>query len=153
MVVSALAAIVVVVGPSWTRGAQRAMTTDDSRPAMEALAHVVAHVPRGSVLLVDDNLWTDLVLRGYNPNPVWFYKLDLDPTVRATLKNRWRDIDYVVLGGLSPSMLNELPLVAAAIKHSEVVASFGDGEITVRRVIDNAPDRRGPTQAAVNARP
>ena len=153
MVVSALAAIVVVVGPSWTRGAQRAMTTDDSRPAKEALAHVVAHVPRGSVLLVDDNLWTDLVLRGYNPNPIWFYKLDLDPTVRATLKNGWRDIDYVVLGGLSPSMLNELPLVAAAIKHSEVVASFGDGEITVRRVIDDAPDRRGPTQAAVNARP
>jgi hypothetical protein len=140
MVVSALAAIVVIVGPGWTRGTQRAMTADDSRPAKEALAHVAAHVPKGSVLLVDDNLWTDLVLRGYNPNPVWFYKLDLDPAVRARLKNGWRDIDYVVLGTLAPSTLHDLPLVAAAIKHSEVVASFGHGEINVRRVDKDAPD-------------
>jgi hypothetical protein len=34
----------------------------------------------------------------------------------------------------------DLPLVAAAIKHSEVVASFGDGDIAVRRVIKDAPD-------------
>jgi hypothetical protein len=116
------------------------MKEDDSQTAKQALAYVVSHVPRGSILLVDDNLWTDLVQRGYNPNPVWFYKLDLDPTVRARLRNGWRDIDYVVLGGLAPSTLSSLPLVAAAVKHSEVVADFGDGEITVRRVIPTAPD-------------
>jgi hypothetical protein len=44
-----------------------------------------------------------------------------------------------VLRGLTPSILRDLPLVAAAIEHSEVVASFGDGEITVRRVIKDAP--------------
>jgi 4-amino-4-deoxy-L-arabinose transferase-like glycosyltransferase len=153
MVVSALAAIVVIVGPGWTRGTQRAMTADDSRPAKEALAHVVAHVPRGSVLLVDDNLWTDLVLRGYDPNPIWFYKLDLDPAVRARLKNGWRDIDYVVLGTLAPSTLHDLPLVAAAIEHSEVLASFGDGEITVRRVVKDEPDQAQTDAAAANARP
>jgi hypothetical protein len=30
--------------------------------------------------------------------------------------------------------------VADAIRHSEVVASFGDGDIAVRRVIKDAPD-------------
>ena len=78
--------------------------------------------------------------QGFDPNPVWFYKLDLDPAIRAKYKNGWRDVDYVVLRGLTPSILRDLPLVAAAIEHSEVVASFGDGEFTVRRVIKDAPD-------------
>jgi hypothetical protein len=41
---------------------------------------------------------------------------------------------------LPPSTLRDLPLVAAAVQHSEVVASFGDGDIAVRKVIKNAPD-------------
>ena len=139
VVVCALGAAVVIVGPTWNRGVQRAMTTDASQPSKQALTYVVAHIPEGSILLVDDNLWTDLVRRGFNPNPIWFYKLDLDPSVRARLKNGWRDVDYVVLGGLAPTTLQDLPLVAAAIEHSEVVASFGGGEITVRRVMKNAP--------------
>ncbi len=140
-VVVAIAVSLVVVGPAWGRGVQQAVTEDHSQPPRQALAYVLAHVPQGSILLVDDNLWTDLVRRGFNPNPVWFYKLDLDPTVRARYRNGWRDIDYVVLGRLMPDALRDLPLVAAAIQHSQVVASFGDGEITVRRVIKNAPDQ------------
>src|SRR6266508_982654 len=141
VVVVAIAVSLVVVGPAWGRGVQQAVTEDHSQPPRQALAYVLAHVPQGSILLVDDNLWTDLVRRGFNPNPVWFYKLDLDPTVRARYRNGWRDIDYVVLGRLMPDALRDLPLVAAAIQHSQVVASFGDGEITVRRVIKNAPDQ------------
>jgi hypothetical protein len=116
------------------------MTEDRSQPPRQAVAYVTAHIPRGSTLLVDDNLWTDLVRHGFDPNPVWFYKLDLDPAIRARYRNGWRDVDYVVLRGLTPSILRDLPMVAAAIEHSEVVASFGDGEITVRRVIKDAPD-------------
>jgi hypothetical protein len=139
-VVLAVAASLVVVGPAWGQGAERAMTEDHSQPPRQALAYVLAHVPHGSILLVDDNLWTDLVRKGFNPNPVWFYKLDLDPAIRAKFRNGWRDIDYVVLGRLPPSTLRDLPLVAAAIKHSDVVASFGDGDIAVRKIIKNAPD-------------
>jgi hypothetical protein len=134
----AVAAGLVVVGPAWGRGLHQAMTEDHSRPPRQALAYVLAHVPQGSVLLVDDNLWTDLVRRGFDPNPVWFYKLDLDPAIRAKFKNGWRDIDYIVLS--EHATFKNLPLVTAAIRHSEVVASFGDGEIAVRKVIRNAPD-------------
>jgi hypothetical protein len=134
-VVVAVAVSLVVIGPAWVQGAERAMTEDHSQPPRQALAYVLTHVPRGSVLLVDDNLWTDLVRHGFDPNPVWFYKLDLDPAIRAKFRNGWRDIDYIVLGRLPPSTLQDLPLVAAAIKHSEVVASFGDGDIAVRKVI------------------
>jgi hypothetical protein len=118
------------------------MTKDDSKPSKQALAYVVAHIPRGSILLVDDNLWTDLVDRGFNPNPIWFYKLDLDPAVRARLKHGWRDIDYVILGRLAPTTLDHLPLVAAATRHSTVEADFGDGEITIRRVAAALPQPR-----------
>jgi 4-amino-4-deoxy-L-arabinose transferase-like glycosyltransferase len=136
-VVLAVTVSLVVIGPAWGQAAERAMTEDHSQPPKQALAYVLAHVPRGSILLVDDNLWADLVRRGFNPNPVWFYKLDLDPAIRTSFRNGWRDVDYVVLGRLPPTTLRDLPLVAAAIGHSEVVASFGD--IAVRKVIKNAP--------------
>jgi Dolichyl-phosphate-mannose-protein mannosyltransferase len=135
-----VAASLVVVGPAWGRGVQRAMTEDHSQPPRQALAYVLAHVPQGSILLVDNNLWTDLVRRGFDPNPVWFYKLDLDPAIRAKFRNGWRDIDYILLSEYTATTLKDLPLVAAAIRHSEVVASFGDGDVAVRRVIKDAPD-------------
>ena len=140
MVVCAVAASVVLVGPTWSRATHRVMSEDDSQSSRQALAYVVTHLPKGSILLVDDNIWTDLVRRGFNPNPIWFYKLDLDPTIRARLRNGWRDIDYIVLGALAPTTMRDLPLVAAAIRHSEAVASFGNGAITVRRVIKDAPE-------------
>ena len=153
MVMCAVAASVVLVGPTWSRAAHRVMSEDESQSSRQALAYVVTHIPKGSILLVDDNMWTDLVRRGFDPNPIWFYKLDLDPTIRARLKNGWRDIDYIVLGGLAPTTMRDLPLVAAAIQHSEVIASFGDGEITVRRVIKSAPDRPPTGPAAGRGRP
>jgi hypothetical protein len=144
IVVSAVSASVLMVGPTWDRGVHRIMTQDDSQPSKQAMDYAVAHIPRGSILLVDDNLWTDLVRRGFNPNPIWFYKLDLDPAVRARLKNGWRDIDYVILGRLTPATLNDLPLVAAATRHSTVEANFGNGEIMIRRVIPTTPKKASP---------
>jgi hypothetical protein len=58
------------------------------------------------------------------------------------LPHGWRDIDYVVLPDYPSSTLAELPLVAAAIRHSRVVAQFGSGRaaLRVRRVDKDAPD-------------
>jgi hypothetical protein len=140
IVVCAVAASVMVVGPAWGQGVRQAMTEDHSHPPRQALAYVLTHVPQGSILLVDNNLWTDLVRNGFDPNPVWFYKLDLDPSVRAKYQNGWRDIDYILLSQYTATTLGDLPVVWQAIQHSEVIASFGDGEMTVRRVIKDAPD-------------
>jgi 4-amino-4-deoxy-L-arabinose transferase-like glycosyltransferase len=135
LVVGAVVAGAILVGPAWDRGIRQAMTEDRSKPPREALAYVVAHVPRGSILLVDNNLWTDLVRQGFNPNPVWFYKLDLDPGVRAKYQNGWRDIDYILLSEYTVTTLEDLPTVMEAVRHSEVVASFGDGDMTVRKIV------------------
>jgi hypothetical protein len=135
-------ASLIAVAPAWGRGIDRAMAEDQSQPPRQALEYILANVQPGALLLVDDNLWTDLVRNGFNPNPIWFYKLDLDPAIRGDSKRRWRDIDYVVLGNLPPSTLRTLPLVTSAIEHSDLVMSFGSGdiEITIRRVNKNAPD-------------
>jgi hypothetical protein len=140
VVVCAVVAGLLAVGPVWNRGIRQAMTEDHSKPPRQALDYVSTHVPRGSILLVDNNLWTDLVRRGFNPNPVWFYKLDLDPAVRAKYQNGWRDIDYIVLSEYTATTLKDLPTVMAAVRHSEEIASFGDGDMTVRRIIKDAPD-------------
>jgi 4-amino-4-deoxy-L-arabinose transferase-like glycosyltransferase len=137
-----ICASLVAIAPAWGRGLRQAMTEDHSRPPRQALEYLLANVQPGALLLVDDNIWTDLVRNGFNPNPIWFYKLDLDPAIRGSSKRRWRDIDYVVLGNLPASTLRTLPLVTSAIEHSDLVADFGEGdiEITIRRVNKYAPD-------------
>lgn len=140
VVAVAVMASLVVVAPAWGRGLHRELTEDRSQPPKQALAYVLAHIPPRALLLVDDNLWTDLVRHGFDPNPIWFSKLDLDPGVRDRLRHGWRDLDYVVLRDLTRSDRHDLPLVAAAIRHSVVVASFGNGEITVRRVVKTAAE-------------
>jgi Dolichyl-phosphate-mannose-protein mannosyltransferase len=142
-VISAVVASLIVVAPAWSRDLRQQMTEDRSQPVKEAVAYAVANIPARSILLTDDNLWPDLLRHGFNPNPVWFYKLDLDPAIRAKYKNGWRDIDYVVIGHVPPIILRDLPLVTAAIQHSEVMARFGSGEteVTIRRVLKNAPEQ------------
>jgi hypothetical protein len=155
LVISAIAASVVVVAPAWSRDLRQQMTEDRSQPVKQALAYAVANIPSRSILLTDDNLWPDLLRNGFNPNPVWFYKLDLDPAIRAKYKNGWRDIDYVVIGHVPPIILRDLPLVTAAIENSEVMAKFGSGEteVTIRRVLKNAPDQPATDQAGGRGRP
>ncbi len=138
-VVAALALGTIVVAPQWSHGISQAMTVDRSAPERDATAWATRHLPHDKLLLVDDNAWTDLVARGFRPYPIWFYKLDLDPAVRNSLRHGWRDIDYIMLGPLAPNTLHDLPLVNAALQHSRIVASFGNGEITIRQVLGHPP--------------
>jgi hypothetical protein len=141
VVISAIAASLVVVAPAWSRDLHQQMTEDRSQPVKQALAYAIANIPERSVLLTDDNLWPDLIRNGFNPNPIWFYKLDLDPALRAKYKNGWRDIDYVVIGYVPPVILRDLPMVTEALENSDVVAKFGSGdtEVTIRRIRKEAP--------------
>jgi hypothetical protein len=57
--------------------------------------YVIGMLPFAALTLagVADQLYKgpaarDLVRQGFNPNPVWFYKLDLDPAVRAKMPER-----------------------------------------------------------------
>jgi hypothetical protein len=137
-----LVALVFAVSaiPHWTRSLHDSFTANLGLPYQEATQWVYGHIDRQKVIIVDDYVWPDLALRGYTKQ-VWLYKADLDPTVKATLlPNGYASVDYVVLGKDATSSIRQLPTVAKAIKHSTIVASFGDGEITVRKVVTS---RRG----------
>jgi hypothetical protein len=133
-VVVCLAAFFIMGAPNWGTTIERSTTENLSGPYMQATAWVVENVDEQAVVIVDDYVWTDLALEGFE-NQIWLYKADLDPTVQAELlPDGYASVDYVVLGRFATTSVEGLPTVAQAIDHSEVVASFGDGEITVRKV-------------------
>ena len=83
LVVALTVSVAVVLVPQWASGDHHAMTTDTTIAFRQAETWINAHVPRSATLLVDDNVWIDLVDDGYrSDNVVWFWELDLDPQVR-----------------------------------------------------------------------
>ena len=127
--------------PSWVSGDRVAMTANDAAELRAAEAWVEIHVPRTDTLLVDDNLWIDLVDDGYRKdNVVWFWELDSDPDVERRFPEGWRQIDYVVVTDTVivnvEAVPTGIPSVVEAIAHSTAMASFGAGPdvVQVRKV-------------------
>jgi 4-amino-4-deoxy-L-arabinose transferase-like glycosyltransferase len=120
--------------PGWGSTLNRSATANLGGPYRDTTAWIEENIGPQQVIIVDDYLWTDLAQHGYT-RQIWLYKVDLDPKVMAELlPNGYADADYVILGNLPNDALTQLPTVAQAIEHSEVVASFGNGEITVRKI-------------------
>jgi 4-amino-4-deoxy-L-arabinose transferase-like glycosyltransferase len=138
LVIAALGAV-GFVGPRWYDGDRRAVVTEANSGYAAAADWLRTRVPdRGSATVVtDDVLWIDLVDAGFQRERViWFYKLDLDPAVRAQLPHGWRDVDYVLSTPAIRQDPESLPTVNVLLRHSATVASFGTGadRIEVRRV-------------------
>jgi 4-amino-4-deoxy-L-arabinose transferase-like glycosyltransferase len=116
----------------WPAQLAHAMITDDSAGSREATQWFLAHEPRNAIVLTDDNIWKDLVLAGQKPDPVWLFKLDLDPAVKKRVGG-WQGIDYIIIGPVNPDLNDTLPVVGQGIKHSTVLMTFPGG-FTIRRV-------------------
>ncbi|KJE23925.1 Dolichyl-phosphate-mannose-protein mannosyltransferase [Frankia torreyi] len=126
---------VVTLAWDWTPKIHTALTVDASAPSRDATRWFLAHIHDNGTVITDDIAWTDLVVAGRRPLPVWFYKLDLDPEVRGHFPHGWKDVDYLMMGKPPDSVLAEVPIVAEALHHSVVLKSFGNGEIEIRRVL------------------
>ncbi|MCM3885888.1 glycosyltransferase family 39 protein [Frankia sp. R82] len=135
LVVGTVLACAVILTWAWTPKIHTALTVDASAPSRDATRWFLAHVHDRRTVVTDDIAWTDLVISGRRPLPVWFYKLDLDPQVQAQFPHGWRDVGYLMMGKPPDSVLAEVPTVAAALRHSVVLRSFGHGEIEIRQVI------------------
>jgi 4-amino-4-deoxy-L-arabinose transferase-like glycosyltransferase len=142
-VVGSAAAVAVVAGLAWvwTPTLQSVVRTPANNFRYDAEAWVAANVPPSSVVLADDVTWVALVDGNVIPRDraLWFYKLDTDPAVRATLPDGWRDVDYVVATDQLRNAIAGDPTLrqaAAALKQSQLVATFGDGEgrVEIRKV-------------------
>jgi 4-amino-4-deoxy-L-arabinose transferase-like glycosyltransferase len=135
----AVVGAVGIVGPRWYDGDRRAVVTE-ANSGYEAAANWLrtqVRDPASATVVTDDVLWLDLVEGGFRRERVlWFYKLDLDPAVRAQLPHGWRDVDYVLSTPAIRQDPESLPTVNTLLRNSVTVASFGNGadRIEVRRV-------------------
>jgi 4-amino-4-deoxy-L-arabinose transferase-like glycosyltransferase len=125
----------------WTPTLHSVLTTPANNFRYDAEAWVAANVPASSVVLADDVTWVALVDDHVVPRSraLWFYKLDTDPAVRAELPGGWRDVDYVVATDQLRNAIAGDPTLreaASALKESDLVAVFGDGDgrVEIRRV-------------------
>ena len=140
-----LAAVAVAAAayliPQWYGGDRAAVTADPNADYAAAASWIRVHLadPRHTRIVVDDALWPDMVRDGFQPGlgAIWFYKVDLDPAVRRTLPDGWRDIGYIVSSPTLRQDPESLPTVRAALAHSRVVAGFGAGagRIEIRQIV------------------
>jgi cellulose synthase/poly-beta-1,6-N-acetylglucosamine synthase-like glycosyltransferase len=137
---SVVAALYVV--PRWAGGDREAMTVrmDGSERATENW--LVAHVNHQQRIILRDDFWIYLIEHGYDSRPVKggfnsptlvsYWPLDYDPAVKKAFPQGWRDFDYIVVTQDMLDTLSQTPSVAAAINHSRVVASFGQGAYLIQ---------------------
>jgi hypothetical protein len=123
-----LVAIAVIVMPIWLTKLHTDMTLDQDASSRQAVSWVATNVPRTSRIVVESALWVDLETRGFTiPKPVWLYKTETDPAVKAKIHD-WRGLDYVILNGPTIGAKNfdtSFPIVSDAMRHGKVVATFG----------------------------
>jgi hypothetical protein len=135
LVATAVAALAVVVFPTYQTGVVRAATFDADRPFAQAHRWLDENLAPDDVVFVDGALWLDVVQSGHpEENTIWFYKLDSDPGVE--LPGGWEAVDYIVSSEVIRNSLYDLPQMEAAMEQSEPVTVFGDGEgrVEIRRV-------------------
>ena len=135
-------ALVFAAAPHWVSGDRTAMTVRPDGPDRAAEQWVLQHLPRDKRVIVDDEYWLFLIEHGYNDRPmqggffsaevVSYWPLDYDPAVKRTFPRGWREFSYIILTQAILDTVTNTPTAAAAIQHSRVVASFGQGTSTIQ---------------------
>ncbi|QDG90142.1 glycosyltransferase family 39 protein [Pseudarthrobacter sp. NIBRBAC000502770] len=141
-----LAALTVVLLPQWLSMNRTLLETNSNADWQHALDWSKENLPRQDTALVPYSMWQDLYADGrHDPwKVVALEKMDLDSEFAVHHPDSWRAIDWIIEGPPTARNIKNLQLRNAgeALKHSRVVASFGDWRI--REVVKN-------TQETVNA--
>ena len=117
----------LLVAPAWAHSIARDDHADHNRGYRQALRFLISSVPHQSTLIVDDNMWLDLVEGGFERDRVvWMYKLRRDPAVDCRYPDGWRDFDYLVVTPVMRALKFDLPEAFTGLK-SHVAATYGSG--------------------------
>ena len=145
LLVTALVAIGVMIAPRWASADRQAMSTNDIVAYSAAEQWITKHVPRSDPVLVDDDLWIDLVDDGYQPNRVvWYEELDQDPEVTARFPEGWKDFNYVVVSHhLRVTITARFTQLTDALRHSIEITRFGSAT-TWESIYKIEPNYSGP---------
>jgi hypothetical protein len=123
-----------IVAPAWQSGLYALTHSDQDYSSRQAVSWITKNVPTDNRLIVESALWSDLETKGYDqPNPVWLYKTETDPTVKKSIGG-WRGIDYIIINGptVSDEKFDEnFPTVHEAMENSKQVAEFGEDKLKI----------------------
>ena len=134
LVIISVAAFAVMAVPGWWHSLESQAKVKGDADELAATAWIERNIPRGTVVVVDDYMWPDLKIHS-RVYPLWLWKTDTDPWVtQHVLPHGYASIGYIVLAPQAASTLASLPTLKAALDHSRIVETFGDG-ITARVVI------------------
>lgn len=145
--ISALTVLaLVIVAPRWKQADQVAMTARMDGPEHAAERWLVSHVSHSERLIVGDQYWIYLIEHGFDHHPmhggffsrtvVSYWPLDYDPAVKKAFPKGWRDFNFIVVTQAMRYTLNQTPTSAAAIAHSRLMATFGQGlqQVQIRAI-------------------
>ena len=139
MVQAPALAIVTVFGlmiavPQWSPRLHDLMTDNRNVSVQQTMEWVDTHIPtkKGDAspvrILVSDAMWVDLKRRGYAPD--WYFKVDLDPAVKANYPQGWQNVDYVIFTNEMNEIAKsdsraDMTTTLASREHGTLVAHFG----------------------------
>jgi hypothetical protein len=125
------------------------MTNRQDGADRAAAAWIIDHLARDKRIIVGDEFWIYLIEHGYNDQPmrggffsdtvISYWPLDYDPAVKQAFPQGWRDFSYIMVTQAMIYSIRYTPTAAAAISHSRIVASFGQGShlVQIREIITN----------------
>ena len=104
----------------------------------QATRWIEQHLPRGSLIIIDESMWTDLYDHGFTAVH-YYWKVQDDPAIRdRVFHDDWRTVNYVVttIQMLTDARSQNMTLVEEAIDHSTEIAHFDTGgwPVVVREV-------------------
>jgi 4-amino-4-deoxy-L-arabinose transferase-like glycosyltransferase len=124
----------------------------------DQVAYIQQHIPTGTVLMVDDDIWVSLHDSDNGRYPVYpnafpYHKITGDPAVQAHIHYDWRNIKYIVASNQMYSVLqkeavaNDLSLTA--YQHSRVIASWPPGVVPSANNVTVQLRQVDPTMPAI----
>jgi cellulose synthase/poly-beta-1,6-N-acetylglucosamine synthase-like glycosyltransferase len=137
LVIGTTAVATVHVAPEWAHTDRAVMTVRLDAPERAAEHWLLSHVGHDQRIIVSDDFWVYLIGHGYDSQPVRggfnsptivsYWPLDKDPAVRRYFPFGWREFSYVVSNGAMRVPSTDTPSTTEALKHSRVLAAFGQG--------------------------
>jgi hypothetical protein len=137
LAVSAVVAGLYVV-PRWAGADRSAVTLPLDGPERATQSWLLQHVGHQQRIIVTDDIWIYLIEHGFDSHPVRggfnsptvvsYWMLDKDPAVRRFFPDGWREFDYIVSNAAMRDTATDVPSTEAALAHSRVVVSYGEGD-------------------------
>jgi endo-1,4-beta-D-glucanase Y/4-amino-4-deoxy-L-arabinose transferase-like glycosyltransferase len=123
------ALVLILVLPS-ALSSTKQYINNETEPQLKAMDWIRENVDPKKKIVIENWMYTEL--RNPNKDPIfndseWYYKVQLDPSIRSKFQNSWKNIDYIAISyeTLQTIQKGEGDFIGSILAKSELVASWG----------------------------